>query len=76
MRLGAQVHTRVFYRGNESHIPRLLPFGKHKETTIAPPAATAAPGDSVAVNTPAATTTPAAPPKKKKHSFFHDVLGL
>ena len=61
---------------NESHIPRLLPFGKHKETTIAPPAATAAPGDSVAVNTPAATTTPAAPPKKKKHSFFHDVLGL
>jgi outer membrane protein assembly factor BamD len=60
---------------NESHLPRLLPFGKHKETTIAPPAATVAPGDSVAVST-ATPAAPAPPPPKKKSNFFHDVLGL
>jgi outer membrane protein assembly factor BamD len=63
---------------HDSHLPRLLPFGKHKETTIAPPAASVAPGDSVAVNT-AAPAAPAAPPPKKKTkkgNFFHDVLGL
>jgi outer membrane protein assembly factor BamD len=60
---------------NESHLPRLLPFGKHKETTFAPPAATVAPGDSVAVST-ATPAAPAPPPPKKKSNFFHDVLGL
>jgi outer membrane protein assembly factor BamD len=73
------LHAAVVPTENQSHIPRLLPFGKHKETTIAPPAASVAPGASVAVNTATPATAPARPPpppKKKKGSFFHDVLGL
>jgi outer membrane protein assembly factor BamD len=62
---------------NESRLPRLLPFGKHKETTVAPPAASVASGaDGVAVNTQKPDAPPAPPPKKKKGNFFHDVLGL
>ena len=61
---------------HDSRLPRLLPFGKHKETTVAPPAASVASGDSVAVNSAPAQATPAAPAKKKKSNFFHDVLGL
>jgi outer membrane protein assembly factor BamD len=61
---------------HDSHLPRLLPFGKHKETTVAPPAASVASGDSVAVNASAPEASPAPPPKKKKGNFFHDVLGL
>jgi outer membrane protein assembly factor BamD len=61
---------------HDSHLPRLLPFGKHKETTVAPPAASVAPGDSVAVNAARAAPAAPAPAPKKKSNFFHDILGL
>ena len=61
---------------HDSRLPRLLPFGKHKETTVAPPAASVASGDSVAVNTAVPSATPTPQQKKKKGNFFHDVLGL
>jgi outer membrane protein assembly factor BamD len=62
---------------HDSRLPRLLPFGKHKETTIAPPAASVEPGDTSAVNSAmVAPATQAPPVPKKKGNFFHDVLGL
>jgi outer membrane protein assembly factor BamD len=52
--------------------PRLLPFGRHKETTVAPPAVDAA-DSTVAGATPAAKDT-----KKpaKKDDVIHGILGL
>ncbi len=66
---------------NESRLPRILPFGKHKETTIAPPAVDVTPGDNVAVGATTAAPPPIAPTqqtpaKKKKTGFLHDILGL
>ncbi|MGI8841130.1 MAG: outer membrane protein assembly factor BamD [Caulobacteraceae bacterium] len=59
--------------GGQSALPRFLPFGKHKDTTVAPPAVdVASNGASPApVDQPAKTTKPA-----KKGSFLHDILGL
>ena len=68
---------------HESRLPRLLPFGKHKETTVAPPAVRV--GDTTQVTqagapgAPDAASKPQQPPpakKAKKGDFFHDVLGL
>jgi len=67
------------YRG--PGLPRLLPFGKHRETTIAPPAVEIAAEEAKAPQTAQAETT-AAPSdgkkKKAKHDsdFLHGVLGL
>ncbi|MBA3811724.1 MAG: outer membrane protein assembly factor BamD [Caulobacteraceae bacterium] len=51
-------------------LPRLLPFGRHKETTAAPPAVevTQASADPAA--------QPAAKAKPKKTGFLHGILGL
>jgi outer membrane protein assembly factor BamD len=62
---------------HESRLPRLLPWGKHKETTVAPPAVTV--GDESQAAQSATPVTPAnqPPPKKpKKGDFLHDILGL
>ena len=58
--------------------PRLLPFGRHKETTVAPPAVTevATAPAPVAVDAGAVTPTQPPPDKPRKHGFLHDVLGL
>jgi outer membrane protein assembly factor BamD len=58
------------YRG--PGLPRLLPFGKHKETTVAPPAVEVAklpPQEQAAAEA-------AKPKPKKKNDFIHGVLGL
>jgi outer membrane protein assembly factor BamD len=55
-------------------LPRLLPFGKHKDTTVAPPAVEVTNKEGV-VHAVAQTDEPA-PAKKKKNGFIHDVLGL
>jgi outer membrane protein assembly factor BamD len=62
-------------------IPNLLPFGKHKETTVAPPAVEIVAGQPVTVAqtpTPAPATGPAAakPKPAKKGDFLHGILGL
>jgi outer membrane protein assembly factor BamD len=67
-------------------LPRLLPWGRHKDTTVAPPAVEVAAAEAKAAAVtptegaaPAATTaTPASKTKKKKkdNGFVHDVLGL
>ncbi len=62
--------------GGQSALPRFLPFGRHKETTVAPPAVEVAGDGSVAQG-----QSPPAPPAKpgkpaKKGDFVHDVLGL
>ncbi len=63
-------------------LPRLLPWGRHRETTVAPPAVEIAAEEA---KTPVAlaseTAAPAkdaakAKPKKKKSSFVSGVLGL
>ena len=65
---------------HESRLPRLLPFGKHKETTLSPPAVDASQVTQAAV--PAAADAAGKPQKPvplkkaKKGDFFHDVLGL
>jgi len=56
--------------------PRLLPFGRHKETTIAPPAATPADGTVAAAAPPADTTPRDAKKPAKKQDVVHGVLGL
>lgn len=63
------------YRG--PGLPRLLPFGKHRETTLAPPAVEIAADEAKAPQT-AKAETPLAGSKKKKHDgdFLHGVLGL
>lgn len=63
---------------HDSRLPRLLPFGKHKETTVAPPAATVENGEVVSSAPGQQPTAPAPePPKKaKKGDFLHDILGL
>ncbi len=65
---------------DERPSPRLLPFGRHKETTLAPPAVSevAAAPSAVAVESGSANPqpTPQQSPKPKKHGFLHDVLGL
>ena len=53
-------------------IRRLLPFGKHKETTVAPPVVDAP--ASAAAETP--TPDPKGKRTKKKGNFLHDTLGL
>lgn len=68
------------YRG--PGLPRLLPWGRHKDTTVAPPAVEVAaaqaaappqaPGSSPAV----AQNAPAKPKPKKKDDLLHGVLGL
>ena len=60
------------YRG--PGLPRLLPFGKHKDTTVAPPAVEVTNQEQV-VHAVAQTDEPVKP-KKEKHVFIHDVLGL
>ena len=50
---------------------RLLPFGKHKETVVAPPAVVA---QDVAASAPELKGKPAKPVKKA--GFWHDTLGL
>jgi len=76
------------YRG--PGLPRLLPWGRHKDSTLAPPAVEIAKteeqthaADTTAVASTASgpqdKTAPAAAepkPKKKKTGFFHGVLGL
>jgi outer membrane protein assembly factor BamD len=63
--------------GGQSPLPRLLPFGRHKETTMAPPAVDVASGVQVTQAATPATATPAKPAKPaKKAGFWHDVLGL
>ena len=63
--------------GGQSPLPRLLPFGRHKETTMAPPAVDVASGTDVTQAATPATATPAKPAKPaKKAGFWHDVLGL
>jgi outer membrane protein assembly factor BamD len=58
--------------GARSAIPTFLPFGRHKETTVAPPAVDVANGAEVTqVAAPAKSAKPA-----KKGDFLHDVLGL
>ena len=62
--------------GGQSALPRFLPFGRHKETTVAPPAVDVAADSSVAQGAP-----PAPPPATdgkpaKNGDFIHDVLGL
>ncbi len=61
------------YRG--PGLPDLLPFGKHKDTTVAPPAFDATRPDAT---TAAAAPLPdqAKPKTAKKGDFLHDVLGL
>ena len=62
--------------GGQSALPRFLPFGRHKETTVAPPAVEVAADGSVAqAADPAAPTAKAGKPAKKG-DFIHDVLGL
>jgi hypothetical protein len=61
------------YRG--PGLPRLLPFGKHKDTTVAPPAVEVTDKEQV-VHAVAQAEVPSAKPKKEKHGFIHDVLGL
>jgi outer membrane protein assembly factor BamD len=61
--------------GVQSPVPNLLPFGRHKETTVAPPAVDVATGAEVTQATPPATA-PAKPAKPKKGDFWHDILGL
>lgn len=55
----------------QSALPSFLPFGRHKETTVAPPAVDIASGDASA---PAAQPTKSA--KAKKGDLVHNVLGL
>ena len=63
--------------GAQSPLPRFLPFGRHKETTVAPPAVDVASGVEVTQASTPAATTPAKPAKPaKKGDFWHDVLGL
>jgi outer membrane protein assembly factor BamD len=61
-----------------SHIPRLLPFGKHKDTTVAPPAAVVSDNSApqgAAATTQSAKTAKTAQPAKKS-DVVHGVLGL
>ena len=66
---------------NQSRLPRLLPWGKHKETTAAPPAVSVSDANQ-GVQQPAGAAQPPVqpqppPPKPaKKTSFWHDILGL
>jgi outer membrane protein assembly factor BamD len=62
--------------GGQSALPRFLPFGKHKETTAAPPAVDVGADSSVAQGPP--PNAPAAKDGKpaKNGDFVHDVLGL
>jgi outer membrane protein assembly factor BamD len=66
------------YRG--PGLPRLLPFGKHKESTVAPPAveiaAQEAKGQQTAVADGAPTAADAKKKKKRDSDFLHGVLGL
>ena len=66
---------------SQSRLSRILPWGKHKETTAAPPAVNVsdasqgAPQQAGAGQPPVASQKP--PPKPaKKASFWHDILGL
>ena len=65
------------YRG--PGLPRLLPFGKHRETTVAPPAveiaAEEAKGSRTAEAAPASTSDKPKKPKRDS-GFLHGVLGL
>jgi outer membrane protein assembly factor BamD len=62
---------------HESRLPRLLPWGKHKETTVAPPAVSVG-DDGQPAAAPGATPVnqPPPPKKPKKGDFLHDILGL
>ncbi|HEY2482121.1 MAG TPA: outer membrane protein assembly factor BamD [Caulobacteraceae bacterium] len=66
------------YRG--PGLPRLLPWGRHKETTVAPPAVEVAAQQAgapvVALAEPAPAAAPAKPKKVKDKGFIHGVLGL
>jgi outer membrane protein assembly factor BamD len=71
------------YRG--PGLPRLLPWGRHRETTVAPPAVeiaaqqAGAPVVAASEPAPAPAAAPAAAsakPKKKDKGFIHGVLGL
>ena len=65
------------YRG--PGLPRLLPWGRHKDTTIAPPPVEIAKTETQthAADVVAAEDKAAPAPKAKKHGgFWHDVLGL
>jgi len=55
----------------QSVVPSFLPFGRHKETTVAPPAVDVASGEAPTVPAQAAKT-----PKAKKGDLVHNVLGL
>jgi outer membrane protein assembly factor BamD len=65
------------YRG--PGLPRLLPFGKHRETTVAPPAVVIAAEEAKAPQTAEAAPAPTSDKAKKAKrdsSFLHGVLGL
>lgn len=67
------------YRG--PGLPRLLPWGRHRETTVAPPAVEIAAEEAKTPVASASETAPAkdvakAKPKKKKSGFVSGVLGL
>jgi outer membrane protein assembly factor BamD len=65
------------YRG--PGLPRILPWGRHKETTVAPPAVEIAKTETAthASDVVAAQEKAAPPPKpKKKGGFVHGFLGL
>ncbi|MGI9170280.1 MAG: outer membrane protein assembly factor BamD [Caulobacteraceae bacterium] len=62
--------------GAQTVLPRFLPFGRHKETTVAPPAVTVA-ADGATQPAAAPNAQPPKPAKPaKKGDFIHDVLGL
>jgi outer membrane protein assembly factor BamD len=68
------------YRG--PGLPRLLPFGKHKDTTVAPPAVEIAATEdqthaaAVVLAKPDEKANPKGAKAKKKNDFLHGVLGL
>jgi outer membrane protein assembly factor BamD len=66
---------------NGPGLPRLLPWGRHKDTTVAPPAVEIAAAEAKTPVESASEPAPAkddakAKPKKKKSGFVSGVLGL
>jgi outer membrane protein assembly factor BamD len=63
--------------GARPPLSSFLPFGRHKETTVAPPAVDVVAGAAVTqAPTPAATTPAKTAKQAKKGDFLHDFLGL
>jgi len=61
--------------GTGGHLPRIFPhFGKHRESTLPPPAAPTPPTTVSQSDTPTPPAPPAEP--KKKTGLFHSGLGF